>query len=102
MKMPKLSPPDPSKPQTTFEKIISTTPIALTVIATVLAGLSTSSMNLGRYYRGRAAQYQSKAGYEWNIFQAKKLRQARAQKRLSVLMAQNQSTGFDMHSLGPT
>jgi len=49
MKMPKIEPEDPAKPKSTFEKIVSTTPIALTVIATVLAGLSSSSMNLGQY-----------------------------------------------------
>jgi len=85
MKMPKIEPEDPAKPKSTFEKIVSTTPIALTVIATVLAGLSSSSMNLGQYYRGLATQAQSKAGDQWNLFQAKKLRQSGIDNTIAIL-----------------
>jgi hypothetical protein len=56
------------------ETIMSTTPVILTVVATLLAGLSSSEMTRAQYYRSMAAQYQSKAGDQWGYFQAKRIR----------------------------
>src|SRR5206468_2976576 len=53
---------------------LTATPIVLTVVATGLAGLSTSEMTLAQYHRSLAAQNQSKASDQWGFFQAKRLR----------------------------
>ena len=57
-----------------WDTIFTTTPVLLTVIATILAGLSNSEMIQAQYYRSLAAQSQSKAGDQWNFFQAKRIR----------------------------
>jgi uncharacterized membrane protein len=63
-------------PPTLFGRILSATPVVMTVIATMLAGLASSEMTKAQYDRSLAAQQQSKAGDQWNFFQAKKLRSA--------------------------
>jgi Domain of unknown function (DUF4337) len=60
-------------PATTWGKILGATPIVMTVIATVLAGLASSEMTRAQYDRSLAAELQSKASDQWNLFQAKKL-----------------------------
>ena len=49
-------------------------PVALTVLATIFAGMSSSEMTRSMFYRSLAAQYQAKAGDQWGLFQAKKIR----------------------------
>ena len=65
-----------AKPEkkSTWETIITMTPVIMTVIATLLAGLSTSEMTKAQYHRSLAAQNQSKAGDQWGFFQAKAVR----------------------------
>jgi hypothetical protein len=46
----------------------------LTILATVLAGISSSEMIQAQYHRSLAAQNQSKAGDQWAFFQAKRTR----------------------------
>src|SRR5438132_14428344 len=65
---------EPEKPRTIWDKVITSTPILLTVIATVLAGMSSSEMTRAQYFRAVAAQNQSKVSDQWNFFQAKKIR----------------------------
>jgi Domain of unknown function (DUF4337) len=74
-------------PQTKWGKILSATPIVMTVIATMLAGLASSEMTKAQYDRSAAAQLQSKAGDQWSYYQAKKLRSAVAHNTLDLLMA---------------
>jgi hypothetical protein len=57
-----------------WEAVLTATPVVLTVVATILAGLSTSEMTLAQYHRSLAAQNQSKASDQWGFFQAKRLR----------------------------
>jgi hypothetical protein len=71
----------PSKPEQSppakksgWEAVLIATPVVLTVVATILAGLSTSEMTLAQYHRSLAAQNQSKASDQWGFFQAKRLR----------------------------
>jgi hypothetical protein len=61
-------------PQTTWGRILIATPVVMTVVATLLAGLSSSEMTRAQYNRSLAAQQQSKAGDQWSFFQAKRLR----------------------------
>src|SRR5215470_8456739 len=54
---------------------LTATPVILTVVATILAGLSTSEMTLAQYHRSLASQNQSKASDQWGFFQAKRIRE---------------------------
>lgn len=63
-------------PEGKWGKILGMTPVIMTVVATLLAGLSTSEMTKAQYVRALAAQQQSKAGDQWAFFQAKRLRGA--------------------------
>jgi hypothetical protein len=74
-------------PPSAWGKILGATPIVMTVIATMLAGLASSEMTKAQYDRSAAAQLQSKAGDQWSYFQAKKLRSAVARNTLDLLAA---------------
>jgi hypothetical protein len=100
MTMAKL-PPFPSPPQTPGQKktlwdtIIVVTPVVLTVLATILAGLSSSEMSSAQYFRSLAAQTQSKAGDQWGYFQAKKLREANNLNTLQILQGLSPQSPLD-------
>jgi Domain of unknown function (DUF4337) len=74
-------------PPSKWGKILAATPIVMTVIATMLAGLASSEMTKAQYDRSLAAQLQSKAGDQWSYYQAKKLRSAVAHNSLDLLAA---------------
>jgi len=74
-------------PQTKWGKVLAVTPIVMTVIATMLAGLASSEMTKAQYDRSLAAQLQSKAGDQWSYYQAKKLRSAVAHNTMDLLAA---------------
>ena len=74
-------------PQSKWGKILGATPIIMTVIATMLAGLASSEMTKAQYDRSLAAQLQSKAGDQWSYYQAKKLRAAVSRNTLDLLAA---------------
>lgn len=74
-------------PQTKWGKTLLSTPVIMTVIATLLAGLASSEMTKAQYDRALGAQLQSKAGDQWAYFQAKKLRGAMQQNSLALLTA---------------
>jgi len=87
--MPKFQLPDALKasvPQTMWGRILAATPVVMTVIATALAGLASSEMTRAQYSRSLAAQQQSKAGDQWNFFQAKRLRSALQRNALDILL----------------
>ena len=63
-------------PKSSWGKALAATPVIMTVIATLLAGLASSEMTRAQYDRAYAAQMQSKASDEWGYFQAKRLRSA--------------------------
>ena len=87
---PKIQIPDELKkdlPPNKWGKILGATPIVMTVIATMLAGLASSEMTEAQYDRASAAQLQSKAGDQWGYYQAKKLRSAVARNSLDLLAA---------------
>lgn len=74
-------------PESKWTKILLATPIIMTVIATMLAGLASSEMTKAQYDRSLAAQLQSKAGDQWSFYQAKKLRSSVAHNSLDLLAA---------------
>jgi len=82
----------PEKPKTLWGTVLSSTPVALTVVATALAGLSSSEMTQSQYHRSLAGQYQSKASDDWNFFQAKKLR-GQSMEMQAVLLRATRETG---------
>ena len=81
--------PEPPKPKKLWDSILTSTPVVLTVVATLLAGLSTSEMSRAQYYRALAAQHQSKAGDQWGFFQAKRTRGGSTEMTVELLRAQN-------------
>ena len=81
-------------PQTRWGRILSATPIVMTVVATALAGLASSEMTRAQYRRSLAAQQQSKAGDQWSLFQAKRVRGSMQRTTLDILGATS-----DVHPL---
>lgn len=75
--LPKLPAPSQAaadQPRGFWDTVITTTPVIMTVLATILAGLSSSEMTRAQYNRAMAAQFQAKAGDQWAFFQAKRMR----------------------------
>lgn len=72
-------------PKTTWGRVLSSTPVVMTVVATLLAGLASSEMTRAQYDRSLATQQQSKAGDQWSFFQAKRLRSVMQQGTLDAL-----------------
>jgi hypothetical protein len=86
-------------PPTKWGKILAATPVVMAVIATMLAGLASSEMTKAQYDRSFAAQLQSKAGDQWNYYQAKKLRSAFARNSLDVLLASGENVTNTLQTL---
>ncbi len=86
-------------PPTLLGRIMTATPIVMTVIATMLAGLASSEMTKAQYDRSLAAQQQSKAGDQWSFFQAKRLRSALQHNTLDLLQASNDIRPLDIVAL---
>jgi len=93
---------DPEHKRTRWETILVSTPIILTVVATVLAGLSSSEMSSAQYFRSLAAQMQSKASDQWGYFQAKKLRAEQCGNTAQILRGISQPTPMDATDLRDT
>ena len=74
-------------PPSKWGKTLGATPIVMTVIATLLAGLASSEMTKAQYDRSLAAQLQSKAGDQWGYAATKKTRGALAHNSLDLLIA---------------
>src|SRR5260370_29235913 len=77
-----------------WDTVLTATPVALTVLATILAGLSSSEMSRAQYHRALAAQDQSKTSDQWAFFQAKKYRAAYAAGSASQLQLQSTRLPF--------
>lgn len=100
-KLPPFPKPDdkPVEQRSLWEKIIISTPVVLTVVATVLAGLSNSELTNAQYVRALAAQVQSKISDQWSYFQAKKIRAEQDQNTAQILQSVIQPVTFDVTSL---
>ena len=86
-------------PQTPWGKILTATPVIMTVIATLLAGLASSEMTRAQYDRSLAAQEQNKASDQWGFFQAKRLRGAFQINSLELLQQITSVPPLDLASL---
>lgn len=86
-------------PQSTWGKVLAATPVIMTVIATLLAGLASSEMTRAQYDRSLAAQLQNKASDEWGFFQAKRLRGAFQNNTLDLLQQITTVPPLDIKSL---
>jgi hypothetical protein len=93
--------PGPAAPssRTFWNTILTATPVILTVMATILAGLSSRELTLSQYHRALAAQNQSKAGDQWNFFQAKRGRRAIHENTIDLLQARAESGKVDAAAL---
>src|SRR5580704_9678100 len=78
----------PAAPKRPWEIVLTTTPVVLTVLGTVLAGLSNSEMTLAQYFRTLAAQSQSKVADQWGFYQAKRIRGTTMEAVLDLLPIQ--------------
>ncbi|MFT3784306.1 MAG: DUF4337 family protein [Nibricoccus sp.] len=100
--MAKIQIPDTLKadiPHTLLGRMMAATPVVMTVVATMLAGLASSEMTKAQYDRSLAAQQQSKAGDQWSFFQAKRLRSALQRNTLDLLQASNEVHPLDTANL---
>jgi hypothetical protein len=88
-------------PQNIWGKILSATPVIMTVVATMLAGLASSEMTRAQYGRALAAQQQSKAGDQWGFFQAKRLRGSLQRSTLDILQASSELRPFQPDGASP-
>lgn len=86
-------------PQSSWGKVIIATPVVMTVVATMLAGLANSEMTKAQYERSLGAQMQSKAGDQWGFFQAKRLRSSLQVSTLEIIGATVNSPNFDANRL---
>lgn len=82
-------------PSNRWGKVLGITPVVMTVIATLLAGLASSEMTKAQYDRALAAQQQSKAGDQWSFFQAKRLRGAIQSGTLDVVQLTTADNSID-------
>ena len=74
-------------PKNSWGKILTATPVIMTVVSTMLAGLASSEMTRAQYSRSLGAQQQAKAGDQWGYFQAKRLRGTLLRSTLDTLQA---------------
>jgi len=77
--------PDAAKKKSFMELVLTMTPVALTVLGTILAGISSSEMTLAQYFRTLAAQNQSKAADQWQFFQVKRIRGTSLETTLDLM-----------------
>jgi len=90
---------DPGKKRSPWDKIIVSTPVILTVVATILAGMSSSEMSNAQYYRSLAAQMESKVSDQWGYYQAKRIRAQQCDSTLQILTTMTPPTPFDPKAL---
>ncbi|HTK76532.1 MAG TPA: DUF4337 family protein [Gemmataceae bacterium] len=90
---------DDDAPKSAATKALAAVPVALTVLATILAGLSSSEMTRSMYYRSLAAQDQSKAGSQWAFFQAKRIRGTTLDATVDLVRTLTDTPPFEPGSL---
>lgn len=86
-------------PKSTPERALAAVPVILTVLATILAGLSSSEMTQSMYFRSLASQNQAKAGSQWGFFQAKRIRGTTMESTGDVIRALTDPRTIDADEL---
>lgn len=86
-------------PRSFWDKLLATTPVLMTVVATVLAGMSNSEMTKAQYHRSLAAQTQAKVGDQWAFFQFKRARGTSQDLTAKLLAALTPGADLDAESL---
>ena len=84
------------KPEGFWGTVLTVTPIVMTVLATVFAGLSSGEMTKSMYFRSLAAQMQSKVGDQWSFFQAKRIRGTIYETAIDLIEGQSHPEPFDL------
>ncbi len=77
----------PEPPKSIFEKAGAALPIALTALATALAGMSTGELQKSMYWRSYAAQDQARATSQWTLAGFKRDRSLTCQTAAATLRA---------------
>jgi hypothetical protein len=78
---------------------LTSTPVVLTVLATILAGLSSSEMIRSQYFRSLAAQNQSKANDQWSLFQTKRIRGSAVEMTIDLLLSRAEGGKVDPEAI---
>lgn len=103
---PQVAPPSstgPTEPPRGFwDRVRHATPVVLTVLATIFAGMSSSEMTRAQYYRALAAQHQSKVSDQWGFFQAKRIRGTTYDSTVTLLHALGEPEDVRAESLQAT
>ncbi len=84
-----------AKETSLLEKAITSAPIVLTVLATILAGMSSGEMTRAQYSRSLATQQQSKASDQWAFYQAKRIRATSQSDTAELLQSMTGAQAFD-------
>jgi hypothetical protein len=87
------------QPTTLWHKAVTATPVILTVLATILAGLSSGELTRALIFRGLAAQNQAKAGDQWTFYQFKRIHAAESRNAVAVLAATSEAGHLDVTEL---
>src|SRR5262245_3512734 len=86
-------------PKSAWDRLLTPTPVVMAVVATLLAGLSSSEMTKAQYFRSLAAQSQSKVGDQWAFFQAKRGRASNYGLTVTLLRAVTDTDEFNPAAL---
>src|SRR5262249_42313416 len=85
--------------KTAFDKVLTATPVILTIVATFLIGQSSSEMTQAQYHRATASQNQSKVADQWAFFQAKRIRGTSYELTAELLSALRETEAFERDTL---
>jgi hypothetical protein len=90
---------DPKQPRSSWDTLVASTPVVMSVMATVMAGLSSSEMIRAQLTRSLAAQAQSRAADQWAFFQAKRTRGTAMEMTVDLLHALATPSRIDVQGL---
>src|SRR5262249_7661323 len=96
---PTPQPQTPPAQKSLFDKVLTATPVILTIVATFLVGQSSSEMTQAQYHRASASQNQSKVADQWAFFQAKRIRGTSHEVTAELLSALKDTEVFTRDTL---
>lgn len=83
-----------------WNQVYSFTPVMLTIVATTLAGISSSELTQSMYWRSLAAQNQSKAADQWSFFQVKRVRGTTLESTTELMQTLGSVEALTLEDLG--